>query len=147
MKEMILIKNKKEISEVLLQFSDSFFDKTIKNIFNELSQKYAQNAIFKICKENNIMLGMFALYCNNTNEHIAYLSSIVVKKEFQSCGIGTFMLKDILKECNNQKMHFLDLEVSKKNINAISFYNHFGFRQLQVLGKSYILRLPLINHI
>lgn len=52
---------------------------------------------------------------------------IAIKEGFQRKGIGTKLLKSLIKIANNHQVQTLSLEVDEKNEKAIKFYKKIGF--------------------
>ena len=57
----------------------------------------------------------------------AQVNYFAINKKFQRQGLGTFLMKFLIKECNKLKINKLLLEVSENNSAAESFYNNFDF--------------------
>ena len=57
----------------------------------------------------------------------AQVNYFAINKKFQRQGLGTFLMKFLIEECNKLKINKLLLEVSENNSAAESFYNNFDF--------------------
>ena len=57
----------------------------------------------------------------------ATIAQIAVHPSYQHLGIGSLMMKEILKECSIKKVNNITLEVRKNNVKAINFYEKHGF--------------------
>ena len=55
------------------------------------------------------------------------ICQIAVHPELQREGLGSMMMKEVLKEAQVKKVTSLTLEVRKSNEKAINFYKKFGF--------------------
>lgn len=109
--------------------SSSLFNKTLNNesILIELAKKFSISAhVVQMCNDNKLV-GFAAYYCNDFKNKNAFLSMIIVLKEYQSMGAGGILLKHIIEECKSEGMENLLLEVDKKNEFAIKFYLKKGF--------------------
>lgn len=109
--------------------SSSLFNKTLNNesILIELAKKFSISAhVVQICNDNKLV-GFAAYYCNDFENKNAFLSMIVILKEYQSMGAGGVLLKYIIEDCKRVGMDNLLLEVDKKNEFAINFYLKKGF--------------------
>ena len=87
-----------------------------------------------ICKQDNQIIG-FIIFSPITPE--AHILSISVKKEMQSKGVGTLLLKSMLDQCKAMNYKKLFLEVRVSNIQAINFYNKFGFSKDAIRNNYY----------
>ena len=87
-----------------------------------------------ICKQDNQIIG-FIIFSPITPE--AHILSISVKKEMQSKGVGTLLLKSMLDQCKAMNYKKLFLEVRVSNIQAINFYKKFGFNKDAIRNNYY----------
>ena len=87
-----------------------------------------------ICKKGNLMIG-FIIFSPISPE--AHILSISVRNEMQSKGIGTLLLKSMLDQCKAMNYKKLFLEVRVSNIQAINFYNKFGFSKDAIRNNYY----------
>ena len=67
----------------------------------------------------------------------AQINYFSVNQKFRRLGLGTYLMKFILKECEILKIRKLLLEVSKNNLVAEDFYNKFNFLTVGVRKKYY----------
>lgn len=85
------------------------------------------HAIFIAAYEEDV-LGFAAMYANNKENKIAYISLIAVSTQAQNRHVG----KQLLETCEllalQKGMNAVELEVSKENIGAIQFYKKNGYR-------------------
>ncbi len=63
----------------------------------------------------------------------------------QGKGMGKKLMFEFLNQLKNQKVAGLHLEVGKKNIKAINFYQHIGFTKLKNYEHSIIMGMSLKN--
>lgn len=72
--------------------------------------------------------------------HIAHLSGIYVKKDHRGKGIGKLLFKTRIDEAfKNEKIKKLKLIVNISQINAISLYKSFNFREVGKLEAEFRL--------
>ena len=55
------------------------------------------------------------------------LMMLAVNSKFRRRGIGTFLMREIIKRANIEGMYKIRLEVKVSNKSAIRFYSRFGF--------------------
>jgi ribosomal-protein-alanine N-acetyltransferase len=77
-----------------------------------------------VCKHNSEIIGFIIFSPINPEAHIL---SISVTKKIQSKGIGTLLLQSMLDQCKAMNYKKIFLEVRTSNIQAINFYQKFGF--------------------
>ena len=114
---------------IMHRCASSFFNQSLnaESILQCLSEKFYKNAqVVQICNDNKLV-GFAAYYCNDFENKNAFLSMIVILKEYQSMGAGGVLLKYIIEDCKRVGMDNLLLEVDKKNEFAINFYLKKGF--------------------
>lgn len=119
-----LLRIKKYLDEVNLQFPNEL---NISNI-SEYAEKLNQNAeIYFLVNSDNKDIGMCAIYTNDYENKIIYISSISIKKEYLSKGLGQVLLDHIFTLKDKYNMDYIKLEVKKNNTKAINFYKKNGF--------------------
>ena len=97
--------------------------------FEELFQKIAKNAFFIVAedKKSRDVLGYAALYANDLNTRIAYITLICVKAYAQRDHIGTRILEKCDQIAVDNQMTKVRLEVYSDNDKAIAFYKKNGY--------------------
>ena len=98
---------------------------------NELEKDYV-NAI-AIYLDNSIV-GVSVFHKIYDELEIRYLS---VHPSYKRRGLGKKLINNIIKECKNEKIKRIFLEVSSKNKQALSFYEYFGFKTINIRKKYY----------
>lgn len=71
--------------------------------------------------------GFIAYYMNDFSKKNAFLTMIVMNKDFQGKGIGKKLLRFAIDDIRNNNFEFFGLEVLKSNKKAIDFYVDFEF--------------------
>ena len=79
-----------------------------------------------ICLHKKEIAG-FAIYSPIKPE--AHLLNIAVAEKFQKQGAGALLLNSIIEQCKVMSISDIYLEVRISNINAIVFYEKFGFKK------------------
>lgn len=130
-----------DIERILFELKEDLFDKTLSDErLRSLADKFAEAAIFLTCRgKEEIKLGYVAIYCNDNINKRAYISMIVVKKDYQYKGIGTKLLEEAIKTAQKERMETIVLKVAKDNIKAQNFYRKHGFWQINEMGNSYLM--------
>ena len=61
---------------------------------------------------------------------------IAVSKEARGLGVGTLLMKKIIKQASEDGYQFLSLSVDPENKNAVHVYRQLGFKDYGVSGTS-----------
>lgn len=67
----------------------------------------------------------------------AHITNLAVHPDFRRKGVAKVLLINALKECYEEKIKFLTLEVRASNIKAFTLYEKFGFKSLGIRKKYY----------
>lgn len=100
-------------------FGESLGDSMLKN---ELSN---QNALYLVLEEDNKILGYIGLWINLDN---AQILNFYIKKDYRNQGFGSTLLKEAIKNLEDNGVKIISLEVRESNLNAIDLYEKFNFR-------------------
>ena len=81
------------------------------------------------------------------------IMSFAVKKEFRGKGIGSMLLKEVIRRCKERGKRRIILEVRVSNVTAQRLYKKNGFETVDILPKyyndgedAYLMELRLVNH-
>lgn len=75
------------------------------------------------------VLGYIAVYANDMQTKVAYITLFAIKPDYQRCGIGYRLLKEAELIAIQRGLSRIRLEVQKSNIKAIQFYRKNGFSE------------------
>ncbi len=67
----------------------------------------------------------------------AQINFFVVNKKYREKGFGSFLMRNLIKECKKLSINKLFLEVSHKNVKAKQFYNRFDFSTVGIRKNYY----------
>lgn len=112
--------------------------------YEEIFDKIDRYAIFLGVYEAEDMVGYAALYANDAENKIAYISMIGVLDNMQGKHIGSELINKCIIEATKRGMNSIRLECMNDNKNAISFYEHMGFcyeRDCSENSKYYVKRI------
>ena len=98
---------------------------------NELEKEYV--TAMGIYQDNSI-LGVCVLHKIYDEAEIRYFS---VHPSYKRRGLGKKLIHKIFKNCRNENIKKIFLEVSLKNKQALSFYDYFGFKTISIRKKYY----------
>lgn len=138
------VSSRNEIYKVLTQCSEDFFNQNYNNekAISNLSDKFFKNGVVKVVLINKQLAGFVAYYCNDTVTKTAFLSMIIVKNDFQHCGVGTELLNCVVSDCKKNNFDFIRCEIDNKNNNSKSFFKKqkFNFEKNTESETSYYIR-------
>tara|TARA_B100000212_G_scaffold39628_1_gene25630 strand:- start:30 stop:464 length:435 start_codon:yes stop_codon:yes gene_type:complete len=98
---------------------------------NELEKDYVTAmGIFS----NNLLLGICVFHKMYDEAEISYLS---VLPSYKRKGLGKKLIHNIIRQCKNDNIKKIFLEVSLKNKQALNFYDDFGFETIRIRKKYY----------
>ena len=67
----------------------------------------------------------------------AQINYFVVKQKFRKKGFGSYLMNYLIKICEKLNIKKLFLEVSRNNLTAEKFYNHFNFSTVGIRKNYY----------
>ena len=127
---------------LIKDFDDFWSAETLEDELANRSSKY----IVAKDSQNNV-LGFAGIWNGVYDFHI---TNIVVRKDLRNQGIGSSLLKKLIKIAKQSKMESLTLEVMCTNTSAIKLYEKFGFKNVgfrknyyKGLYDAYIMTLKL----
>lgn len=92
---------------------------------------YAQKIFSKATRfeawSGGMLIGLVAIYCNNQENHIAYITSVSVINEWGGKGIAVYLVSQCIKHMDALGMKQICLEVASGNMPAIKLYEKCGF--------------------
>ena len=95
---------------------------------DDYCKKLIDKASLFIARENDIVVGIAAFYCNDQTEKQAYLSYFYVRPKNRNQGIGQMLLRKAILHSQTCGMKSMKVETWHDN-RAISLYRRNGFRQ------------------
>ena len=63
-----------------------------------------------------------AIYCNNIESNISFITSIGIDKDYQNSGVGSKLLNLSIENAEQKGFQVIKLEVNSKNNNDMKFY-------------------------
>lgn len=113
-----------QISNVLNTEFDDFWNENL--LKSEIENP---NSKCIIAKSNDEIVGFACIWKAVDDIHI---TNIVVKKIYRKQGIGSLLLKELIKISNIENVTSITLEVKDSNLPAQNLYQKYGFK---VLGR------------
>lgn len=131
----------------LVKDLDNEYTPPISSLVDDLQdyvRKMIKNAIVVIVKHNEEDIGFIATYCNDKSGKKAYITSLSLKKAYQSKKIGKKLVDIAIADSIQKDMLIIELEVQQENISAINFYEKYGFYKTSLTNiKSIIMQKSL----
>lgn len=85
------------------------------------------------------LVGLVAVYCNDQEKRIAYITSVSVLREWSGMGIAVSLMQQCIEHAKTFGMQQISLVVAGNNAPAIKLYEKSGF----VEGKSNTLFITM----
>ncbi|MFV0590523.1 MAG: GNAT family N-acetyltransferase [Draconibacterium sp.] len=117
-----------EIEKYLNDLDQNFIPQlsTLVNI-QDYSNKLAEHAEHFCLYHNNSLIGFVAMYCNNDESKIAFISSVSIRPDYTGKGLAKNLLGEALQYAKKKKFQKIQLEVGVNNKSAIGLYKSLGF--------------------
>lgn len=117
------------LKDNLITEFDNFWNYSIlkKEFLNE-------NTTYIVAKQNDELVG-FAGILTIIDE--ANIMNIVTRKNKRNLGIGSLLLKNLIRISTKKKLKSITLEVNEHNIIAIKLYEKFNFNKVGIRKKYY----------
>lgn len=116
---------------------------------DDYCKKLIDKASLFITRENDVVVGIAAFYCNDQTEKQAYLSYIYVRPKKRNQGFGQMLLRKAIMHSQKCGMNSMKLETWHDN-RAISLYRRHGFRQVgekNIHGVSTVIMVARFDEI
>jgi ribosomal protein S18 acetylase RimI-like enzyme len=111
----------------------------------QLCKKISENAERFEYWDNNLLIGLFACYYNDTATLTGYITIASVSSDHRNMGIGSELLGNTLRYGFENGFKNIKIEVNKQNHRAIRFYEKNEFAIETQTKKSFIMINSLIN--
>ncbi len=118
------------------QAEDAFPDLKDEQRLNMLAEKWATNAEFCTCRnDEGSLVGMIAFYANGKGADFAYIPHVYVSHNYRGKGVFKQMLLMVENTVRTRGFKEVRLEVHNDNKTAIRSYERTGFVRLGEAGK------------
>jgi ribosomal protein S18 acetylase RimI-like enzyme len=92
---------------------------------------------------DSALVGLLAVYCNDRERGVAYVTSVSVLQEWRGRGIAASLVERCIAHARAEGFRRVELEVDAENANAVRLYEHQGFSIDAVHGRAVIMRVDL----
>jgi len=135
---------KKAIYLHLQECKDSFrpsLDKTV-NI-RQYSEKILKKAITFEAWEGSVLVGLLAVYFNDTKKQAGFITNVSVVKEYKGLGVASALMGMCIRYAKQYKFKEIGLEMRKDNTTAAALYDKFGFINFKDSGNFILSKLEI----
>ena len=73
------------------------------------------------------LVGLLAVYCNDTKSNVAYITNVSVFSKLSGQGVGAQLLSSCIDHVRSIGFARIELEVGRGNVAAVKLYEKFGF--------------------
>jgi len=115
----------------------TFYENNNKTFYPELSvqvssisdyiEKIKNNAEIFEAYDNDLLIGVVAIYLNNLETKTGFITSVIIDKEYHKNGIGSELIKNAINYAKEKGFKKITLEVFSNNVLAIKLYSKNGF--------------------
>jgi len=89
------------------------------------------------------LVGLLAVYCNDRERGVAYVTSVSVLQEWRGRGIAASLVDRCIAHARAEGFRHVELEVDAENASAVRLYEHKGFSIDAVHGRAVTMRVDL----
>ncbi len=93
----------------------------------DYAKKIASNAMRFEAWSGAALVGLVAVYCNDQEKRIAYITSVSVLKAKTGKGIARHLMRHCVEYVKKSAMQKISLEVAQDNLPAVKLYEKSGF--------------------
>lgn len=122
------LKEKDAIYRAIQSFSTEFSSLKSRVDLNQYSQKLAEHSYTVLLKDENRVLGVAAMYINDSENKAAFITLIGIRSQFQKSGYGSILLQHCIEKAVEAGMKKIRLEVDNDNPKVRDFYDRNGFQ-------------------
>jgi ribosomal protein S18 acetylase RimI-like enzyme len=89
------------------------------------------------------LVGLVAIYCNDTSHRFAYITSVSVLPGSQGSRIASHLMERCIGYLRKVGFEYVELEVDSENGKAIHMYNRHGFTAGKKRDRNVVMGLNL----
>ena len=110
---------------------------------DEYAKKIFEKAITFEAWEDDILVGLIAVYFNDLNRRVGFITNVSVVKKYMGMGVASVLLENCIEYATQNEFAEVQLEVDKANIPAINFYKKFNFVNEDIRSGTIIMKLEI----
>jgi len=135
---------KEEIEAHLVLCDDTFMPPLSKRVqISDYADKISTNALRFEAWTENLLVGLLAVYCNDTSNGFAYITSVSILPEFQGRRIASQLIRQGIDYLRVSGFEVLELEVDRGHGKAVRLYEEHGFIARRTTGRNLVMNLNL----
>lgn len=120
----------KKVYEHLVTCDENFMPPISLRInIREYASKITAHAVTFEAWQNDVLVGLIAVYANNLTGSTAFITNVSVVKDHMGNGIASELMEKLISYVAEKGFTDIGLEVNKTNQQAIYFYGKFNFEQ------------------
>jgi ribosomal protein S18 acetylase RimI-like enzyme len=89
------------------------------------------------------LVGLVALYCNDSSKSSAFITNVSVIPQWQGRGIAGLLIGHCADAMSQLLFKAIELEVDERNSAAIGLYKKYGFVPRQASDQSLLMTLAI----
>ena len=110
-------------------------------LFSIAQSRFEKNSKLFAVKYEDKVVGFVMLL---VNPPVCWISRVIIDKDYQHIGIGSKIVKDIIREYSKKRrFSVMKAAVNKKNQPAQNFFYELGFEAVNVINDEVIFELEL----
>lgn len=109
----------------------------------EYAKKLYNNSITFEAWDDNELIGMVAVYFNDLQESIGYISNVCVEDKYKGYHIASDLMKKCINYAKEHEFKSIILEVNEKSGAAIHLYHKFNFHQIGIDNEIIKMQLEI----
>lgn len=134
----------KEICSHLIECNANFQPRLDEKVnIQEYSKKIFKKSLTFEAWTGQILVGLVAVYFNDTENISGYITNVSVTREYTGKGIATKLLNICIEYAKKNYLSEISLEVSKESYEAIYLYKKLGFFDFESKDKFLVMKLSL----
>lgn len=128
-----------------LQYFGNFLPNKLSELvdLDDYSKKLIRFADVAVSFINEEPAGMLAMYANDLNTRVAFISMLSVSPNYRCRGVGTSLISESIERAQIFRMSSITLKVKPDNTEALGLYKSFGFRLVDVLPDRILMKIDL----
>ncbi len=87
------------------------------------------------------LAGFISCYCNNYESRQAFVTLVLVSKQYRGLGAGKKLFLELFQYLKNSGFLKCTLEVRSDNINALNLYRSLGFNYSHINGDNIVMNI------
>lgn len=113
-------------------FNPPLATSNVENTIKDYAKKIKDNAITFEAWDENTLISLVAIYLNDLNTKIGFITNVSTLPTYQGRGLGSQLINSSLNNAKDLNFYTIRLEVGINNVPAISLYSKLGFNKISI---------------